>query len=76
MASVNPVSLRTELAALKGQFETLCARGNVSAEIRTLFQALLTLLDLLMAVFLEKSTPKMSVSTPFDGARGDFFRIV
>jgi transposase len=60
VASVNPVSLRTELAALKGQFETLCARGNVSAEIRTLFQALLTLLDLLMAVFLEKSTPKTS----------------
>ena len=60
MASVNTVSLRTEFEGLKGQFEALCARGRISAEGRALIQALLMLFELLMAVFMEKSTPKNS----------------
>jgi hypothetical protein len=60
MASVNKVSLRAELDSLKGQFEELCARGRISAQGRALFQALLTLVEVLMAVFMEKSTPKNS----------------
>ena len=60
MASVNKASLREEFAALKGQFEQHCAKGEVSAELRALFEALLLLFELLMAVFLEKTTPKSS----------------
>jgi predicted nucleic acid binding AN1-type Zn finger protein len=60
MGSVNKVSLRAEFDGLKGQFEQLCARGRISAESRALFQALLTLFEVLMAVFMEKSTPKNS----------------
>lgn len=60
MGSVNKVSVRAEFVGLKGQFEQLCARGRISAESRALFQALLTLFEVLMAVFMEKSTPKNS----------------
>jgi len=60
MGSVNQVSLRAEFDGLKGQFEALCARGQISAEGRALCQALLTLFSVLMAVFMEKSTPKTS----------------
>ncbi|MEA3643584.1 MAG: IS66 family transposase [Lamprobacter sp.] len=60
MASVNKASLREEFAALKGQFEQHCAKGEVSAELRALVEALLLLFELLMAVFLEKTTPKTS----------------
>jgi transposase len=60
MGSVNQVSLRAEFDGLKGQFEALCARGQSSAEGRALCQALLTLFSVLMAVFMEKSTPKTS----------------
>ena len=60
MASVNKVSLRAELEGLKGQFEALCARGRISAEGRALIQALLMLFEVLMAVFMERSTPKNS----------------
>jgi transposase len=60
MASVNQVSLRVEFEGLKGQFDELCARGRISAEGRALVRALLMLLELLMAVFMEKSTPKNS----------------
>ena len=56
MATVNKASLRTEFDALKARFESLCAAGTMSAESRALVDALLMLLELLMAVFMEKHT--------------------
>ena len=58
MATVNKSSLRAEFDALKARFESLCAAGKMSAESRALFDALLMLFELLMAVFMEKHTPK------------------
>ncbi|MGA7979184.1 MAG: transposase, partial [Chromatiaceae bacterium] len=60
MASLNTTSLREELDTLKGQFERLCADGKMGQEGRALFQALLMLFELLMAVFMERRTPKNS----------------
>jgi transposase len=60
MPSVNRQSLREELDTLKGQFERLSATGKVGAEIGALVQALLMLLDLVMAIFMEKTTTKNS----------------
>jgi transposase len=60
MASVNRASLRADFAALKGRFEQHCAAGEVSAELRALFEALLMLFELLLAVFMEKTTTKTS----------------
>ena len=58
MATVNKASLRAEFDALKARFESLCAAGKVSAEGRALVDALLMLVELMMAVFMEKHTPK------------------
>jgi len=58
VASVNKQSLREEFAALKGRFDHLVADGKMAAESRELYQALLMLLELLMAVFLEIADPK------------------
>jgi len=63
VASVNKQSLREEFEGLKGRFEQLCADGKMPAESRTLFQAMLMLLELLMAVFLEKRTTKTSTNS-------------
>jgi len=63
MASVNKQSLREEYDALKGRFEGLCAEGKMGQESRALFQALLMLFDLLMAVFMEKCTSKNSTNS-------------
>jgi transposase len=60
MASVNKASLRQDFATLKARFEQHCAEGQVSAELRALFEALLMLFELLMAVFMEKTTTKTS----------------
>ena len=63
MASVNKQSLREEFEALKGRFRQLGAEGKITAESRALFEALLMLLQVLMAVFLEKNTPKSSTNS-------------
>ena len=63
MATVNKASLRTEFDALKARFESLCAAGKMSAESRALVDALLMLFELLMAVFMEKHTPKSSANS-------------
>jgi transposase len=71
MASVNKASLREEFAALKGQFERLCAEGKVTGETHALFQALLMLFELLMAVFMEKHTPKSSRNSSLPPSQTD-----
>jgi transposase len=63
VASVNKQSLRAEFEALKGRFEQLCAEGKMAAESRALFQAMLMLFELLMAVFMEKHTTKNSTNS-------------
>ena len=63
MATVNKASLRTEFDALKARFESLCAEGKMSPESRALVDALLMLFELLMAVFMEKHTPKSSANS-------------
>ncbi len=63
MASINKQSLREEFDALKGRFEQLCADGKMGAEVHALCQALLMLLELLMAVFMEKHTSKNSTNS-------------
>jgi len=71
MASVNKQSLREEFATLKGQFERLSAEGKVNAEIRALVQALLMLFELIMAVFMEKTTPKNSSNSGIPPSQTD-----
>jgi transposase len=63
MASVNKQSLREEFEALKGRFEQLAAEGKIAGESRALVEALLMLLRLLVAVFLEKHTSKTSTNS-------------
>jgi transposase len=60
MASVNKQSLREEFDTLKGEFERLSAAGKMAAESRALFQAMLMLFEVLMAVFMERRTAKDS----------------
>ncbi len=63
MASVNQQSLREEFEALKGRFAQLSADGKITAESRTVCDALLMLLQVLMAVFMERNTPRNSANS-------------
>jgi transposase len=63
VASVNKESLREEFGALKERFTRLSADGKITAESGALVEALLMLLQVLMAVFMEKNTPKNSTNS-------------
>ena len=69
MATLNKTSLRTEFDALKARFAALCADGKLSPEGRALFEALLMLMQLLLAVFMEKATPKGSHNAGLPSSR-------
>ena len=60
MASVNKESLREEFGALQDRFAQLRADGKITSESSALVEALLMLLKVLMAVFMERNTPKNS----------------
>ena len=60
MATVNRHALREEFDRLKAEFGQLSAAGKMPAETRALFNALLMLFEVLMAIFMEKTTRKGS----------------
>ena len=69
MATLNKTSLRTEFEAIKARCAALCANGKLSAEGRALFEAMLMLFELLLAVFMEKHTPKGTHNSGLPSAR-------
>ncbi len=58
MASVNKQSLREEFDTIKLEFKQLSTNGKMTADSRALFKALLMLFELMLAVFMEKTTRK------------------
>ncbi len=60
MATMNKTSIREEIERLKQEFEQLCSAGKVSPEIRALMNSMLIIVELILAIFLEKKTPKNS----------------
>ena len=58
MASINKQSVREEFDLLQAQFEKLSSEGKMSSESQALFQAMLILFKVVMAIFMEKTTQK------------------
>ena len=58
MPSVNKQSLREEFDQLKVRFENLSNEGKITQETTALFQSMIMLFELLIAVFMEKKTRK------------------
>jgi len=60
VASVNTSSIREEIAKVEQEIERLSRAGKVSDETRMLFNTLLMIANMLVAIFIEKSTRKNS----------------
>ena len=58
MATLNKISVREEVDRLKQEFDRLCSDGKVSPEMRAVMSSLLVVVDLILAIFLEKTTRK------------------
>ena len=58
MGSVNQQSVREEAERIKAQFDNLVANKKINNESKILFQSMFMLINLLIAIFLEKTTKK------------------
>jgi len=58
MPTVNKQSLRHEFDQIKVRFDSLSTEGKISPEASALIQAMIMLFELLIAVFMEKTTRK------------------
>jgi len=60
VASVNTTSVREEIARIEQDLTRLGEQGKLSDESRILFRSLLMIVNMLVAVFMEKNTRKTS----------------
>ena len=58
MATVNRKSLREEFDTLKSEFKLLSLDGKMTPESRALFKTMLILFEIILVVFMEKTTMK------------------
>ena len=67
MATLNKTSVREEVGRLKQEFDQLCSDGKVSPEMRAVMSSLLVVVDLILAIFLEKTTRKNNKNSGSSG---------
>ena len=60
MSTVNKESLREEAERIQSEFTRLCEDKKINKECRFLIQSMMVLINLLIAIFLEKTTKKTS----------------
>jgi preprotein translocase subunit SecG len=58
MANLDKSSVRHEVSRLKADFEQLCAAGKITCESQAIMTSLFMIVELILAIFLEKTTSK------------------
>ena len=58
MASLDKTSVKDEVGRLKADFDRLGSEGKVSSEIQAIMNSLFMIIELILAIFLERSTKK------------------
>ncbi len=58
MGTINQQSVREEAERIKTEFERLSVNKKINSETKMLFQSMFMLINLLIAIFLEKTTKK------------------
>ncbi|WP_444931578.1 hypothetical protein ACJJIF_07345 [Microbulbifer sp. SSSA002] len=71
MANINKTSVREEMDRLKAEFQRQCAEKLLSQESRLLLQSVFTLLELILAIFLEKKTAKTNKNSSKPSSQTD-----
>ena len=60
MATMDKQSVRDEAEKIQQEFSRLASNKKMDADVKALFQSMLMLIKLLIAIFLEKKTKKTS----------------
>jgi len=58
--SLDKTSVRNQVEKIKNDFEHLCIDGNITSEVQAVMNSLLMTVDLVFAIFLERTTKKSS----------------
>ena len=60
MANIDKLSVRNEVSRLRADFEQLCTEGTITSETRVLMNSMFMIVELILSIFLEKTTKKDS----------------
>jgi len=71
MATLNKTTVRTEIDRLKTDFEQLRADGKVTAESLAVMNSLFMIVELILAIFLERTTRKNSKNSSLPSSQTD-----
>ncbi|CAA6819015.1 MAG: Mobile element protein [uncultured Thiotrichaceae bacterium] len=71
MATLNKQSVRDEIDRVKTEFDQLCQAGKVSGEVKALMSTLLLVVELILSVFLEKTTKKNNKNASIPSSQTD-----
>jgi transposase len=71
MASLDKSSVRNEISRLKADFEKLCAEGKITSESQTIMNSLFMLVELILAIFLERTTKKDTTNSSKPSSQTD-----
>lgn len=71
MANVDKSSVRNEVSRLKADFEQLCCEGKITSESKVLMNSTFMILELILSIFLERSTKKNSTNSSIPPSQSD-----
>lgn len=71
MANLDKTSVRNEIDRVKVDFELLCAKDKVSPEMKVLFNSLFMMMNLILSIFLEKTTKKHNQNSSIPSSQTD-----
>ena len=71
MASVDKTYVRQEVDKVKADFDKLCKSGKVSPEIKILFSSMFMIMNLILSIFMEKTTRKNSKNSSIPSSQSE-----
>ena len=71
MPKIDKPTVRNEISRIKADFEQLCADGKITGEIKVLMNSMLMIMELMLSIFLEKTTKKNSKNSSIPSSQTD-----
>ena len=71
MANLDKTSVKDEVGRLKGDFDRLSKEGKVTSETQAIMNSLFMIIELILAIFLERSTNKNSKNSSKPSSQTD-----
>ena len=71
MASLDKISVRSQVEKIRKDFEQLRADGKVTPEVQAIMSSMLMIIELILAIFLERTTRKNSANSSIPPSQTD-----